>query len=103
MKIYLDDIRNPPDDTWVVCRTAEEAINLLWVYKVHEISLDHDLGKDRKTGYDVICEIEEMCFDDPNYIVPIIHIHTANPVGRTKMQSALDNITEWTETTSNDF
>lgn len=47
-RLYLDDVRNPPDDgggPWTICRTVEEAKALLLAGPVHEASLDHDLGQ----------------------------------------------------------
>jgi len=44
MKIWHDDIRRPPDDTWTWARTNEAAIALLEANSVVEISMDNDLG-----------------------------------------------------------
>lgn len=84
MKVYLDDIRNPPDDTWIIARNYNQAINLLKTGKVTEISFDHDLGLDSKSGYDVMVFLEEMVFRG-KLPKPIIHVHTANSSARTKM------------------
>ena len=43
-KLWHDDVRRPPDETWLWARTNEEAIKILRVGGVTEISLDHDLG-----------------------------------------------------------
>lgn len=49
MKLWHDDIRRPPDDTWTWARTNREAIWLM-LDSINEgrpfqiISLDHDLG-----------------------------------------------------------
>lgn len=57
MKIWVDDIRTPPDETWIWSKTSAEAINLLTQFKYsysipnvqpEVISLDHDLGKTDK-------------------------------------------------------
>ena len=49
MKIWVDDIRTPPDDTWEWVKTSQEAIDLLesicepgmlWV-PLEKVSLDH--------------------------------------------------------------
>lgn len=48
-KIYLDDLRAPPDSSWMVARTVDAAKHLISEYGVpNEMSLDHDLG----TGID---------------------------------------------------
>lgn len=55
---------------------------------VSEISLDHDLGDDeRGTGYHVLLWIEEMVALH-NSKPPVIHIHTANPTARNRMEAA---------------
>lgn len=69
-KLFLDDLRNPPDGTWTVCRTVDDAvgevINLEEIGKMNglegrdlyfdEMSLDHDLGICPKcmTGVNII-------------------------------------------------
>lgn len=48
IRLYLDDVRNPPDDgggTWTVCRTVDEAKAVLLAGPVEEASLDNDLGQ----------------------------------------------------------
>jgi len=90
MKIFLDDIRNPPDDSWTVLRTADQVIRFLAFYDIEEISFDHDLGDDENgTGYDVAKYIEEQCFY--GYMkCPKWMIHSANPVGRENIKSAMN-------------
>ena len=92
MKIWLDDVRTPPDG-FVWAKTADEAIYLLDNHRVTEISLDHDLGDPEYcgTGYDVMLEIEQDWFVDGK-IPPIIHIHTANVAARIRMEQARDSI-----------
>jgi hypothetical protein len=44
-KLYIDDLRTPPDDSWVVVRTIDHAIETLKSRGLpHTISFDHDLG-----------------------------------------------------------
>jgi len=94
MKVYLDDERLCPYG-WSKVETATDAIFLLKHYDVYEISLDHDLGMDNETGYDVLLWIEEQVFLNC-YKPPKIYIHTANPSARIKMENAVKNIKkEW--------
>ncbi len=104
MKIYLDDERKPPDDSWTLVKLPSEAIRLLEKFVVKCISLDHDLGKISSTsnkypvtGYDVLLWMEEevnTAFFKP----PAILIHTSNPSARKKMESARMSIMKmWTE------
>jgi hypothetical protein len=92
MKIWLDDVRvAPPGWTWV--KTPEEAIALLETGLVLEISLDHDLGLDeQRTGYTVAAWMENAVatgsFEPPTSIV----VHSANPVGRARMDMAIASI-----------
>ncbi len=52
LRVYLDDERVPRRDgeSWIVVRTAYEAVQLLERYEVTELSLDHDLGVDELRG-----------------------------------------------------
>lgn len=43
-KVWHDDVRRPPDDTWFWARTNEQAIAALEALEIDEIVLDHDLG-----------------------------------------------------------
>lgn len=84
MKVFLDDERPVPAG-WVGARWPEEVIALLESGNVTEISLDHDLGDDsRGTGYDVIRWLEESVATR-NFAPPRIHVHSANPAARQRM------------------
>lgn len=89
MKLWLDDERPAPPG-WVRVTTATDAIARLTAGGVHEISLDHDLGEDSPggSGYDVAVWIEQAAF---NGTLPKLawSIHSANPVGRARMEQAL--------------
>lgn len=93
MKIYLDDERETPsgfDRTY----SAMETIDVLkanW-NQVEVLSLDHDLGIWNTTGYDVMLWIESQIFCGVYDSIPEIVFHTANPVGRNKMNSCLISI-----------
>lgn len=96
MKVWLDDVRDAPDG-WVHVRTPEEAIELLRSGKVEEISLDHDLGlasdEAERTGYDVLRWLEEAVATGAwTFPLPEIRIHSANPVGKRRMEHAIDSI-----------
>ena len=92
MKLYLDDTRPVPDNSWTLTKTAQETIQYLISTNVEEISLDHDLGDGNGTGYDVLFWIEEQVYTT-DYIPPkIINIHTANVVARKKMEQSLNSI-----------
>jgi len=76
MKVFLNDERNTPDG-WVRAYWPDEVIALLETGQVTELSLDHDLGDDRRgTGYDVILWIEQAVALR-GFTPPIMHVHSA--------------------------
>lgn len=92
MKVYLDDVRTPPSECWVLVKTSADAIILLETGQVTHLSLDHDLGDDcYGNGYIVACWLENKVATDATFVLPDVTIHSANPVGRAKMQAALDS------------
>lgn len=91
MKVYLDDIRAPYEG-WVRAFSALQAIELLKTGNVTELSLDHDLSeREGDNGYAVLLWIEEQVVLN-NFHPPILHVHTANPSARVKMELAVQNI-----------
>ena len=96
MKVYLDDERNSPKG-WIRTFWPDDMIELLKYGKVTHISLDHDLGDDRKgTGYDVILWIEEQVINH-DFIPPEINVHSANSSAREKMENGIRNIKKYAE------
>lgn len=87
MKIWLDDVREPPDDSWTWEETAKGAIALLHypVEPVTVISLDHDLGL-WETGLAVAEYIA-----DHTDCVDVVRIHSMNPVGAARMRQILES------------
>lgn len=93
MKLWVDDIRPAPEG-WTHAYTAPGARAYLSTGRVEEISLDHDLGQD-ETGYDILNWIERCVYDGSWYgPLPVFHLHTANPVGRMRMERAITHIIE---------
>ena len=87
-RLWLDDIRHPPDTSWWWVRTYEEAVEYLQRWQVVEVSLDHDLGTQR-TGYDVACYIEQQAFNGELQEPIKWYIHSQNTVGAENMRAAL--------------
>lgn len=96
MKIWLDDIRPAPVGwLWI-----KDAIQFRVIYHDHRdeithISFDHDLGDTNDpeiTGYTCLCWIEKVWWNDPNYNIPVLTVHSANPVGRLKMQTLINRM-----------
>jgi hypothetical protein len=88
VKLFIDDEREPPDETWVVVRTFAQAIDHVEDHGVPEsMSLDHDLGGD-ETVMQFLRWLCDHHFEKgpPRYVV-----HSANPVGRDNMISFLES------------
>ncbi len=108
-KLWLDDIRNPPDDSFVVARSYAEAGALIIRDGFPNfVSFDHDLGEGL-TGYDfakLLVEIDQdrsaykpdneiwEGFDLRKMLMPedfAFTVHSANPVGRDNIEYILNN------------
>ena len=87
MKLFLDDIRTPPDNTWAVVRSFDEGVEYITKNGVPDvISFDHDLGLE-ESGYDFAKWLVEQHLDGNIDISNIkIQIHSANPVGRKNIE-----------------
>lgn len=92
IRVWLDDVRDAPAG-WTRAYTAREAVALLEAGGVVEISLDHDLGDEATcgSGYGVCTWIEEAVALR-GFVPPVIAIHSANVVGRERMQHAVESI-----------
>lgn len=91
MRVYLDDVRPTPEG-WIRAYWPDEVIHMLQTGLVKELSLDHDLGDDRRgTGYDVIVWIEDAVVSR-GLKPPVIHVHSSNPPARLKMLAGICSI-----------
>jgi len=90
MKIFLDDVRNPPSNDWTTCRTAEEAIELIKAGKCEGISFDHYLG-DGLTGVDVARTFERMAAEGTLKRFPKWTVHSANPIERDNIVRTMES------------
>lgn len=114
VRIYLDDVRIPTQDDWLVAKNYEQFVELITTHQLENIeliSLDHDLGdsamveyynnvKDNytldynniqeKTGYDC-CKFLVNYSIDTNIQLPLIYVHSANPVGCGNMMGYINN------------
>lgn len=105
MKVFVDDLRLAPDNTWTLVRTNTEAIRLLATGHVEAISIDHDIcvpnvefiGKavrkrlkfGEETFQPVVYYIAAM---KPEDRPKTIRIHTANPAGGMRMAGILNDV-----------
>jgi len=86
MRLFLDDIRTPPDETWTWVKTIEDAIPLLESGEVEEASLDNDLGENIEEGRKLVLWMAEKGTWPTNEI----HVHSANPVAVEYMLGVID-------------
>ena len=93
IRVWLDDVRDAPAAGWTRAFTAREAVALLEAGGVVEISLDHDLGDEATcgNGYQVACWIEEAVAMR-GVAAPTIRVHSANVVGRARLEQAIASI-----------
>ena len=95
MRLWIDDIRPPPDDSWTWAKTSADALEHLHDDDVVELSLDHDLGGD-DTTMPIAKFIEEQAHAG-KMIPPKWAIHSANPVGRDNLQATLHSADYYAE------
>lgn len=105
MRVFLDDDiehRHAPGPDWVHVTTAADTIELLETGHVVALSLDHDLGEDAPTGYDVVKHLEFRLRADGVDLWPteLIAIHSANAAGVENMVAGIEANTklarDWT-------
>ncbi len=88
LNLYVDDLRDCPKE-FTVARNIDQAIYYVENYKVHILSLDHDLGEDENGnslpfGYDLVKYICENGLRADK-----IYLHTDNNVGWENMFQTL--------------
>ena len=90
-KVYLDDVRNPKTDDWIIIRNVPHLIMLIKLIgdQIDVISLDHDLGENTPSGYDFVKWLEKQVFEGKYSAVPDLRVHSANPVGRKNLESGI--------------
>lgn len=101
MKLWIDDIRNAPDESWTVARTVTSAIKAIDMFgdSITEISFDHDIS------YQIELNGVSRPFPSPETFQasalyaykyyeqynreykPLIKIHTANPAGAKELET----------------
>lgn len=114
VRVYLDDVRTPIENDWVVCRDYDEFVNKvseICLENIYMISLDHDLGETaireyfknvktnyildydnihEKTGYDCTKWLVSESMDK-NIPLPLIMVHSANPIGSSNIMGYVNN------------
>lgn len=83
-KLWLDDLRPVPDDSWDLAVNFDDFKSYIREYGVPElISFDHDLGPG-KTGYDCA-----KWLVDQHLAINEFEVHSMNPVGRDNIINLL--------------
>lgn len=87
MKIWVDDLRDAPED-WLWLKNSDTTIRALNILRlvgsnIEVMSLDHDLGGDDTTRPVVIWMIENEFWPDQ------IFVHSMNSVGRQWIQEMI--------------
>lgn len=114
LRVYLDDVRTPIEEDWIVCRDYNDFVNKvseIGLENIYMISLDHDLGetaireyfKNVKTNYilDYANIHEKTGYDCAKWLVdesmekevdlPLIMVHSANPIGSSNIMGYINN------------
>ena len=95
MRLLIDDTRtNIAAD--IIARTFEDGIKALKENKIDVLYLDHDLGfnhysnnySDEKTGYDIMCWLEQ----NQQYLPTTIVCVSANPVGAKRINQVIEKL-----------
>ena len=113
-KLYLDDVRVPIDQEWIVAKDYDEfagIVTLIGLDNIEVISLDHDLGPTAMSEYynnvqpnyiiDYNNILEKTGYDVAKFLVahsmstgiplPQIYVHSANPIGAGNMIGYINN------------
>ena len=91
IKLFIDDLREPPSEEWCVTRSSEETIAYPQKGGCPEmISFDHDLGGE-DTAMTVVHWLIERDLDQPGFIPSDFEflVHSANPVGAENIRATL--------------
>ena len=88
MKLFVDDIRIPPDHTWIVARSSGEALKRCSALWPTELALDHDLG-----GEDTIMNFLKGLYEmwDGERAIPAWSVHSGNPVGKKNIVAYMES------------
>jgi len=92
-KLFVDDVRERPDDTWDLAPSFHVAILDLEVFDYDEVSLDHDLasfyGSREMTGRDILNWLIARKIEG-KHTPRIVKVHSANSAAWPTMQADID-------------
>jgi hypothetical protein len=97
-KLFLDDLRPPPDGSWVVARSVPAALEHIDVYGLPiAMSLDHDLGTDVDTPvlvHELIKRSLDGQYADWQLLAINYRVHSANIIGYENLMGLWLNYTK---------
>jgi hypothetical protein len=83
--IWVDDCKPAPEG-FAVARNYDDALSMLRRFDYAELYLDHDLGDDGRTGYDLLMQLIAE-----GKVPPRVECISWNPAGRARILAALEN------------
>jgi hypothetical protein len=90
MQLYLDDVRFPPNNQFILARSSAEALDVVkklgWPTFM---SLDHDLGG-QDTTMVFLRQLVAALWDGVS-APPQYSVHSANPVGKANIVSFMES------------
>lgn len=90
MKLWIDDMRQAPNDTWTVAKSSAEALKILADKpELDVIALDHDLGLTATFKEDNIWPVMEY-LTEYKFSPVFITVHTGNPWARKELLAYCD-------------
>jgi len=93
-KLYIDDIRNPKSEGFIVLRSSEAVINFIKYNSCPEyISFDHDLGGE-DTSMVIVKWLIENDLNFGGSFIPInfkFEVHSANVCGTANIEGYLNS------------
>lgn len=96
--LFLDDVRNPGVQGWIIARNVKQAKDLIEKNGFPEfISFDHDLGDD-ETSMELVNWMIEEDLNNEGCVIPkdfSFAVHSANPVGAKNIQAKLESYLEY--------
>jgi hypothetical protein len=87
-RLWLDDIRHPPDDTWIWAASPEAFVTEVFTTPWDNddlVSFDHDLGA-CADGYECAKLLIQFCTVMGLAHLPKMECHSQNPVGRERIE-----------------
>ena len=97
MKIFLDDLRESPDQSWTVVRTPADFKQVIAAAasqnsSIGAISFDNDLAQEEE-GYDLLKWLAE---NYPEYLMgeTAVSVHSANPEARRNIEGYVKSCRE---------